>query len=185
MAPRPHRPAVAPVATAALRLVAAAVLATGSLSACGDDGDAGGGADPPPTGCGEDRQERLDPGSASHVIAGGADPGDYATDPPTSGPHVPGPPRSGVLDAPLPRPEQVGHLEAGGVLVQHHGLTDEQVDQLATLAGDRVAVAPNPDLPAPIVATAWLRSMRCSTPDLEALAAFVEAHLGRAPDAHR
>jgi hypothetical protein len=156
------------------------VLAAG----CGDDGGAAGAGDElPATGCGEDRQERVDPGSAAHVLAGAADPGPdaYATDPPTSGPHTPGPPRSGVLDEPLTRPEQVGHLEAGGILVQHAGLTDAQVAELAQVAGGGVAVVPNPDLSAPIVVTAWLRTMPCSTPDTEALQEFVTVHQGQAP----
>jgi hypothetical protein len=168
VAPRPRYP-VLPA------LVLAAVLAAG----CGDDGDPS--AAVPATGCGEDRQERVDPGSATHVLAGGAEPESYATEPPTSGPHIPADPRTGVLDEPLTRPEQVGHLEAGGILVQHDSLDEVQLAELAQLAGDAVAIAPNPDLPAPIVATAWLRTMRCSTPDLAALEAFVDAHLGRAP----
>lgn len=172
MAPRP-RSAALPA------LVLAAVLAGG----CGGDDTGSGDGEVPATGCGEDRRERVDPGSAAHVLAGAADPGPdaYATDPPTSGPHTPGPPRSGALDEPLTRPEQVGHLESGGILLQHDGLADEQMAELAAIAGDEVAVAPNPDLPAPVVATAWLRTMRCSTPDVAALEAFVEAHRGQAP----
>jgi hypothetical protein len=164
-------------------VVPALLLAAVLAGACGDDGAAGDddGSTLPATGCGDERQERVDPGSATHVLAGGAEPDSYATDPPTSGPHVPGPPRSGVLDEPLTRPEQVGHLEAGGILLQHDGLTEAQVEELAGLAGEEVAIVPNPDLPAPIVATAWLRTMRCSTPDLDALDAFVVANVGRAP----
>ena len=56
-----------------------------------------------------------------------------------------------------------------------------QTSSAKKLAGEEVAVVPNPDLPAPIVATAWLRTMPCSTPDLDALEAFVVANVGRAP----
>ena len=52
---------------------------------------------------------------------------------------------------------------------------------LTSLSGGGVVVAPNPDLPAPIVATAWLHSLRCADPDAEALAGFIEAHQGQAP----
>lgn len=159
-------------------MLCALALAAALGAGCGDDDGA---ADElPPSGCGEDDRERVDPGSAIHVLAGGVEP-DYATDPPTSGPHVPGPARAGVLDEPLSRPEQVGHLEAGGILLQHGDLPADQVDELAGLAGESVVVAPNPDLPAPIVATAWLRTMACSTPDLAALEEFVDAHRGNAP----
>ena len=161
-------------------LVAALVLASALAAGCGDDG--AGGDELPATGCGEDRQERVDPGSATHVLSGTeVDADEFATDPPTSGPHVPGEVLSGLLDEPLSRPEQVGQLEAGVVLIQHDGLTGAQVEELAQLADAAVAIVPNPDLPAPIVATAWLRTMPCSTPDPEALQAFVDAHLGGGP----
>jgi hypothetical protein len=159
-----------------------ALVATGALAACGDgggEGDARG--EVPTSGCDDVHRDRIDPGSANHVLAGGDDPGGYTTDPPTSGPHIPGDPRSGVLDEPLSRPEQVGHLEAGGILLQHRGLDVDDLAVLESLAGGPVAVAPNPDLPAPIVATAWLHSLACTSPDLDVLAGFVEAHRGRAP----
>jgi hypothetical protein len=154
--------------------VGALVLLTG---ACGD-------RDPdeavPGDGCGADTPERVDPGSAIHVLAGAPEP-EYATDPPTSGPHAPGPPRTGVLDEPLSRPEQVGHLEAGGVLIQYGELDDESILDLATLAGEGVAIAPNPDLPAPVVATAWTRALRCGAVDTGGLQDFIDAHLGNGP----
>lgn len=144
----------------------------------GDDPAADGGGDGP---CGPDRQERVDPASLNHVFGGGQEP-DYATDPPTSGPHEPGPARSGVLDEPLSRPQQVGQLEAGAVLLQYRPDLDAgQRAELEALAGDRVVVAPNPDLPTPVVATAWVRKMECRAVDAGALRAFAEAHVGQGP----
>jgi hypothetical protein len=131
--------------------------------------------------CGEDQQERIDPASLTHVFAGGEEP-DYATDPPTSGPHAPGAALTGILGEPLSRPEQVGQLEAGAVLLQYGpDLGADAVASLEGLAGDAVLVVPNPDLPAPVVATAWTRKMACEAIDVEALRAFARAHVGQGP----
>lgn len=178
-----HRvgPVARPARERLIRPALAVLLATGAaLAGCGDDDD---GADAlPATGCGEVVRDRVDPGSAVHVLAGADDPGAYRTEPPTSGPHVPGAAPAGVLDEPLSRPEQVGHLEAGGILIQHGDLADDDLQVLAVIAGEpHVAVAPNPDLPAPIVATAWLHRLPCATADREALTAFVGDHRDRAP----
>jgi drug/metabolite transporter (DMT)-like permease len=168
LATLPRRP---PVPSAAALLLVAVVLV-----GCGDDDGGGGSAS-----CEPARREALDPASANHVLAGSTDEPGYRTDPPTSGPHAPGSPRSGVLDEPLTRPAQVGSLEAGGVLLQHRDLSDDELADLAALAGDGVAVVPNPDLPERVVATAWLFKQACDAVDVDALQGFVDAHLGQAP----
>jgi hypothetical protein len=86
------------------------------------------------------------------------------------------------VDEPLPRPVQVGILERGDVLIQHR--PDVDAAALADLAADRVVIAPNPDLPAPVVATAWLYKRTCTEPDVDALQAFVDARVGHGPDDH-
>jgi len=146
------------------------------LPACGD----GGGSS---AACGPARREALDPASASHVVGG--DEPEYRTDPPTSGPHAPGTLLSGVLDEPLSRPAQVGALEAGGVLLQHRDLEDDELARLEALAAEieGVAAAPNPDLPDRVVATAWLFKQVCSSVDVDALRAFAEDHAGEGPGA--
>lgn len=159
----------------------AALVASGALAGCGDDDGAVASEQVPAEGCGEVRRDRIDPGSATHLLVGADDPGGYRTEPPTSGPHIPGAVFSGVLDEPLSRPEQVGHLEFGGILIQHRDLGDDELAVLRALAGGPVAVAPNPDLPAPVVATAWLHSLSCGTPDHLALGTFAEVHRGLAP----
>jgi hypothetical protein len=152
-------------------VLAALVAPTG----CGDDAQ-GAGSGP----C-EERQERLDPASANHVLAGVPEPS-YTSDPPTSGPHAPAPPRTGVLDDPLPRPDQVGHLEGGGVLIQYRPtLAADDVAALEPLATGSVAVAPNPDLPAPVVVTAWVRKLTCEAVDVAAIDAFARDHEGQGP----
>ncbi len=46
---------------------------------------------------------------------------------------------------------------------------------------DDVTIAPNPTLDRPIVATAWLYSMRCERLDKTALVKFVNAHAQKGP----
>ncbi|MEY2434337.1 MAG: hypothetical protein QOC92_4062 [Acidimicrobiaceae bacterium] len=130
--------------------------------------------------CTPEIKEALDPGSGRHVLPGGLPP-HYVTDPPTSGPHTPGPKISGVLTDPLPRLSQVGALEAGTVLLQHRDLTTDERAALDALSSDGVAVVPNPDLPARVVATAWLTKQTCTSVDVAALRTFVDAHVGHGP----
>ncbi|MGH9155582.1 MAG: DUF3105 domain-containing protein [Acidimicrobiales bacterium] len=146
--------------------LALAALATG---ACGGSGPAVGNA------CGPDVTEPLDPGSVRHVLPGAPEP-DYASDPPTSGAHLAGAPAGDVLRTPLPRPEQVGVLEEGGVLLQHRDLGDADQRRLEALAGDGVVVAPNPDLDAAVVATAWRQRLRCQQVEVATLRTFIALH---------
>lgn len=163
---------IGPVTARPLALVLGAALA---LGACGSGGSGAEGA------CGPITREALDRGFLVHVLED--DPSvEYTSDPPTSGPHRPSPPVSGVVDEPLPRPVQVGILERGDVLIQHR--PDVDAADLADLAADRVVIAPNPDLPSPVVATAWLHKRACTEPDVDALAAFVDARVGHGPDDH-
>lgn len=132
--------------------------------------------------CGSMFEERLDPSYLVHVVGDGEDV-EYTTDPPTSGPHKAGPPMQGVVDKPLSRPVQVGILERGDVLIQHRAdLPVAQQERLATLAGPGVVIAPNLDLPAPVVATAWTYKQTCETVDLGALQGFIDARRGKGPD---
>lgn len=141
------------------------------LGACG--GEASGG-------CGPDLRERIDPGSAVHLLPGAPEP-EYLSDPPTSGPHRVGPLPTGALGAPLDRPSQVQVLEAGRVLLQHQGLSADDRAALEALAGDDVVVAPGVELPSPVVATAWGAKRTCDEVEEEALRRFVSDHLGIGP----
>lgn len=89
-----------------------------------------------------------------------------------------------MLTETLSRPRQVGHLEAGGVLLQYRDLDAAELDRLTALAGGRVVVAPNPLLPDRVVATAWLRKEICSAVDVSELESFVSSNLGHGPDDH-
>lgn len=157
--------------TAACTLLVVAVAA-GTVAACGDGGEGA---------CGPIRQEALDAGSLQHVLPGSAPPA-YRSDPPTSGPHVPGPALQGVVDEPIDPPVQVGILERGDVLVQHEGLAAADVEAVQGLAGEHVVVAPGRDLPSPVVATAWVFKRTCDEVDVDALREFVDERVGQGPD---
>ena len=148
------------------------VLAAVPLAGCGGGGTASGGCQPV-------HREALDPNEA-HVLPGAAEP-TYRTDPPTSGPHTPAETPTGVLAAPLARPRQVGALEAGAVLFQYRDLSTDEQRALEALAGGLVVVAPNPDLPDKVVATAWLYKQVCSAVDTTALQDFAAAHQNHGP----
>jgi hypothetical protein len=125
-------------------------------------------------------REAFDPSSLQHVLPGGREP-QYLTNPPTSGPHVPGPQLSGVRTEPLDKPTQVGVLESGSVLVQYRDLDAAAIASLSQVAGDQVVVAPNPDLPDKVVLTAWVFKRTCSSVDTAAIGEFVTAHRGKGP----
>lgn len=153
------------------RLLAALVVAAVG-SGCSGTGAV---APPPRETCGPAVTEALDAGSSLHLLPGGAEP-TYRSDPPTSGPHLSGPAPSAALEAPIDRPTQVQVLEQGGVVIQYRDLDPAAVDRLEALAMDLVVVAPNPELPAPVVATAWATKRSCDGVDLEALGAFIAEH---------
>jgi hypothetical protein len=127
--------------------------------------------------CDQPVREELDPSSIVHVI----DPqnANFRTNPPTSGPHTSSPGPTGALDEPIPGAVQVNILERGDVLVQYRDLDAATTATVRSLAVDRVVVAPNPTLPAPVVATAWTYKLTCRALDTTAIAAFVKAHEGK------
>ena len=158
------------------RTLAPVLLASLVLAACG------GGDGSESSACGPIVREALDRAYLVHVL--GEDTSvEYTSDPPTSGPHQPGPPVEGVVTEPIPRPVQVGILERGDVLLQHlPDLPDAERAELEALAGPRVVVAPNPDLPAPVVATAWTYKRTCTQVDAAALEEFVDERVGKGPE---
>ena len=155
-------------------LVLVVALAVGVTSACG-----GGGGD---SACADEVRERLDPTSAQHLLPGAERP-TYATNPPTSGAHQLGDWPTGVLDEPIDEPVQVALLEGGEVLLQYRprDLAAAARDDLERLANrlPNVTVAPNGDLPAAVVATAWTFKQTCRGVDVDVLRGFVRAHAGK------
>jgi hypothetical protein len=85
---------------------------------------------------------------------------DYGTPTPTSGPYSPGDPVCRVFTEGLAPADAVAILRVGGVVLWHRPDDEAIAAGLADYARSfesHVAVAPNPDLDAPIVATAWTR----------------------------
>lgn len=85
---------------------------------------------------------------------------DYETPTPTSGPYAPGDPVCRVYPEGLEPEQAVAILRVGGVVLWHRPDDEALAAGLAEYAGSfesHVAVAPNPALDAPIVATAWTR----------------------------
>ncbi|MBW3573682.1 MAG: DUF3105 domain-containing protein [Actinobacteria bacterium] len=156
-----------------------AAVAWGCSTAPVGDHEPAGDTTSPPTReaqiCGPEITEPLDPSSSLHLLPGAAEPA-YRSDPPTSGAHLSGPAPAGALDEPIGRPVQVQVIEQGGVVIQYRALAPSEVDRLETLAGPQVVVAPNPDLPAAVVATAWTTKRSCEALDVEALRQFIADH---------
>lgn len=150
-------------------LISALVLASYLVSCTdGDTKDA----------CGPIKRERVDPASSLHLLPGVREP-EYLSDPPTSGPHKSGPQLKGVLKKSLERPVQVAILERGDVLIQYRDPQDAgKLETLVEAAdnGSSVVIAPNPDLSAPIIATAWAVKQTCEKVDEATLREFIENH---------
>ncbi len=81
----------------------------------------------------------------------------------------------------MPEPVQVALLEGGEVLVQYRDLDAGERRDVEALARrlSRLTVAPNPDLPDRVVATAWTYKQTCDGVDTDALARFVRSHAGK------
>jgi hypothetical protein len=154
-----------------VRVAALLLVVAGVLAGCGGDSSAA---------CSPVTREQLDANSGLHVL-GGQEPPPYSTDPPTSGAHYSLPPPTGAVTEPVDRPLQVTALEGGMVLVQYRDLSDADVDSLAELGSDQVIVAPNPDLPEPVVLTAWVTKQTCDGVDLDEVRTFIEEQQGRGP----
>lgn len=164
-------PPVRPPVAFSIAVLLSVALAAG---ACGGGSDAA---------CGPIRREALDSAYLVHVLDEDAPGLEYSSEPPTSGPHKPGPELPATVDEPISRPVQVGFLEQGGVLLQHRpDLDPDERAALEALGGDRVTVAPNPDLDDAIVATAWLYKRRCDSFDRDALDEFIEQRRGKGPE---
>ncbi|MGH2686991.1 MAG: EamA family transporter, partial [Actinomycetota bacterium] len=180
-----HERLLAPtrVPVAPLPLLMLLLLVLGGCGTDDDDEAATATTVAPPT-CDEPVDEAADPTSSVHVLPGAPEP-EYTTDPPTSGPHQAVGEVEPVQSDPMPRPVQVGVLESGRVLVQYGPDIDgEALTSLRAVAGDEVVLAPNNDLPAPVVATAWLRKMTCDGVDTAAIERFVVDTAGLPDESH-
>lgn len=129
---------------------------------------------------------RTDPRRAARVLLGErvqTEPEGEATRAPAPSSGTPaGGPACGVTASPVPVQAQIDALAAGIVVVQYR--QEDAADGLTRALADRstrALVAPNADLDAPVVATAWGRRLRLDGVDRQLLRAFVTAHAGIGP----
>ena len=145
-------------------ITAAAIV----VASCGGGGSASGPCDPV-------RTEPLASDWLLHVLPGAE--ASYNSLPPTSGPHIAweAPP---VLVRQLEPAEQVGILETGSVLIQYRpaDIDQDDVDALVADLPDRAHLAPNDQLPAPVVFTAHLTKQLCSGLSAAEAARFAADH---------
>ena len=106
----------------------------------------------------------------------------YASDPPTSGPHAQGITSWGVHGQPIPKALQVHNLEDGGVLVQYNCTDcDDLVAKLMDIVRrypDKVILAPYPGMKTRIALTAWSYLDALDKFDEQRILRFIEAHRG-------
>lgn len=110
----------------------------------------------------------------AHVLS----PVAYPQTPPVGGNHMPIWQNCGFYDAPIANEFAVHSLEHGAVWITYRlDLGKEEVDVLHHLAAREtyVLVSPFPDLPAPIVASAWGRQLRLDSAADPRLGQFVRA----------
>ena len=133
-------------------------------------------------------------GSSEHIPVD-SDPGEYNSNPPTSGPHYPEEAREGFYDRnnyTFPAGYLVHNLEHGYVifwyncdLLDEAGCTNlkEQIQTtLDDLGGTKLIAYPWPSLDVPLVMTSWGRLQRFETFDSEQAKAFYRANLNKAPE---
>ncbi len=105
----------------------------------------------------------------------------YPQTPPVGGDRAPIWQNCGFYDTRVPNETAVHTLEHGAVWITYRpGLPEEQVESLRQLATDLdyTLVSPLPDLPAPVVASAWGHQLRLDSTDDPRLDQFVRAFSG-------
>ncbi len=112
---------------------------------------------------------------ATHVEG----PVEYAQSPPVGGEHHNAWQNCGYYSAPVANENAVHSLEHGAVWITYQeGLPVEQILTLREKAENQsyVLVSPYPDLPSPIVASAWGKQLQLESADDEALDAFLRTY---------
>ena len=102
----------------------------------------------------------------------------YPQTPPVGGPHAPAWQNCGYYNAPIGTENGVHSLEHGAVWVTYRpDLPTDQVDTLRALTRSQtyILVSPFPELPAPVVASAWGRQVQLESASDPRLDAFVRA----------
>lgn len=102
----------------------------------------------------------------------------YPQTPPAGGDHHPVWLNCGIYDEPVPDEHAVHSLEHGAVWITYRpGLPKDFIDAMAKELPDTyVIVSPHPNLPAPVVASAWGRQLALEGPDDPRLIEFVRTY---------
>jgi putative peptide zinc metalloprotease protein len=122
--------------------------------------------------------ERFEVNERSHVTGLIS----YPQSPPVGGDHAPTVQNCGFYASPVADENAVHSLEHGAVWITYSPeLPNDQIKALRRLAKtDYLLVSPYPDLPAPIVASAWGRQLRLNVVEDARLDQFLDAYrLGR------
>lgn len=129
-----------------------------------------GAASGPPSGV-----ENVDVGEGGQHSEGQID---YAQTPPAGGEHNPVWQNCGFYSEPIRSENAIHSLEHGAVWITYQpDLPQEQVDQIRQLANDNayVLASPYPDLPSPVVASAWGKQLQLDSAGDPRLKQFVSA----------
>ena len=112
---------------------------------------------------------------------------DYSVPVPAGGPHNPIWQNCGIYEEPIRAENAIHSMEHGAVWIAYHpDLPAEDVEQLQELVRQERArlrtfylLAPKPDLPAPIIATAWRAQIELESASDERLPEFMQRfHIG-------
>ncbi|HEV2093068.1 MAG TPA: DUF3105 domain-containing protein [Rubrobacter sp.] len=104
---------------------------------------------------------------------------DYEQTPPVGGEHNPVWQNEGFYDAPIRDENAVHTMEHGAVWITYSpDLPQDQKDQIRELVEGQTCVvaSPHPDLPSPVVASAWGKQLTLESADDPALEQFVRAY---------
>lgn len=140
--------------------------------------------------CGGDDDDNDDDAAESGAIAGVRTfeiksrdhvdpPVDYAQTPPVGGPHSQVWMNCGAYSEPVPDEQAVHSLEHGAAWIAYRSDLDEAaVTGLAGMAESQtyLLVSPYPDLPVPVVVSAWGVQLQLDSPDDPRLAEFLDEY---------
>jgi hypothetical protein len=110
---------------------------------------------------------------------------DYPQSPPVGGPHNPVFQQCGFYDQPVGNEHAVHSLEHGAVWITYRpGLAAAQVNRLREVAAtsDHILVSPYPDLPSPVVVSAWGYQLRLPSADDPRLEQFISRFVNQGPE---
>jgi len=138
--------------------------------------------------------------SRQHIASGTSGSG-YNSNPPTSGPHWPGPAKNGTYDTEIPDEQVLHNMEHGYVWISYRpdvdpkaatseatlkpGLTEDEVNKLKEIVkGDdwKVVLSPRAKDDAKIALVAWGRLLNMDNPDYDKIKQFIKTYRNRGPE---